>query len=174
VNVTVLFVLFSAMAVTGAGGLLICRRVVHCALSYAFCCAALAGLYLLLNQHFLAAVQLALGVSLSGIVIAIVLPTFSTETQARRSRSRPYALLAALPFLALSGWAIANASIGTPVLNTPPVWAAAGEHVPAFGRELGTQYSVPFALLGLLLLAALVGATYLFRDRHSHGNGRDG
>jgi NADH:ubiquinone oxidoreductase subunit 6 (subunit J) len=65
-------------------------------------------------------------------------------------------------------WGIAKGDIGEPTLNLPPIWASGGKHIAALGAEWNTQYAIPFALLGLLLLVAIAGTSRLLRK---HGEG---
>jgi NADH-quinone oxidoreductase subunit J len=169
--VTAIFGFLALIAVLGAGGVLLYRRPLACGLSFLLCCTALAGLYLLLNTWFLAAVQLVVGVFLTGTVIAICIPVLGIDTRQGRSYVRPHRTLwyvpAGLAFLALAYWGITEGTLGEPVISSPPVWAVRGEHVPALGRELITRYLVPFTLLGLLLFVSIVSVAYLIRqDQH--------
>ncbi len=113
-----------------------------------------AAFYAALGSPLLAAVQVLLytGGVLTLVVYALVVSRGATETGPPR---RPFAAAAtaALVFGAL-------ASFGRSV---PPATPAA----PPDGRELGLllfqRYLVPFELLSLLLLAALVGALMVAR-----------
>lgn len=160
-TVTVLFAVLAILAIAGAGGLLVLRSPEHCLLAFVLCSGALAGLYLLLNLQFLAATQIAVGVGLTGIVFAAILPS---RQEQRGSTQRLWYACAAVGFGAVAGWAIANGVLGEPVLASPPVWAVRGGAIPALGHELVTTYLVPFALLGLLLLVCVVAVTYLHRS----------
>jgi NADH-quinone oxidoreductase subunit J len=168
--VTALFVLLSVCALIGAGGALFCRQALYCGFSFLLCAIALTGLYLLLDTRFLAATQLTVGVCLTGIVTVVSLSNSKTSV---RPRHPPWYALIGLVFAALAYWGIARGRIGVSVISSPPVWAVRGEHTSAFGRELVTQYSVPFALLGLLLLTGIVSTGYLIRqDRRPQAEGR--
>jgi NADH:ubiquinone oxidoreductase subunit 6 (subunit J) len=160
-TVTLLFALLSLLTIAGAGGLLFLRRIEHCLLSFLLCAAALAGLYLLLNLQFLAAIQTTVGVSLMGIAFATVLPRSQEQ---RRGAHRLWYTSAAIAFGAVACWGIVNGAIGEPVLISAPAWAVRGGLVPALGHELVTTYLIPFALLGLLLLVCIVSVTYLYRS----------
>lgn len=114
-----------------------------------------AGFYVGLGSPLLAAVQVLLytGGVLTLVVYALVVSRGTTEVGTAR---RPFAAAAttALVFGAL-------ASFGRSV---PPATAAA---LPGDGRDLGlllfSRYLVPFELLSILLLAALVGALMIAR-----------
>lgn len=160
-TVTVLYTVLAAVAIVGAGGLLFLRRPVHCLLAFLLCATALAGLYLLLNMQFLAAVQITVGVGLVGAVLAANL---SGELSQQRGQYRPWYILATIAFMAVVCWGIVTGAIGESTLTSPPVWAVRGGYIPALGQELTTTHIVPFALLGLLLLVCIVSTTYLLRQ----------
>jgi NADH-quinone oxidoreductase subunit J len=159
--VTILFGLLAAIAILGACGVLLCRRVLHCGLSFLLCSAALSGLFLLLDVHFLAATQFAIGVCLTGMMISII--TSAHNAEAHPGFTLPYAAGGAL-FLALALWAIVKGQMGEPVLSSLPMWATRGDHISALGRELVGRYSLPFVLFGLLLLVSIVSAVHLHRS----------
>lgn len=170
---TALFVGLALIAVTSAGGVLLCRRVLHCGLCTLFCGLALAGLYLLLNMHLLAAVQLAVGVCLTGMVGAICLPLVEDHPKQEAGGARKggpiWMALAGLPLAALTLWGIWGATISKPVLDLPPMWAVRGEHIWVLGRELLTRYLPVYALLGLLLFTAMVSVAHLIRQGRRPG-----
>lgn len=164
--VTVLFVLLSLLAVAGAAGILCCRQVSYCGLSFLLCGTAVAGLHMLLNMQFLAALQLALSVALSSTVIVICQAALVSVNARESSHFRRLLWCAPLGllFAALGLWGIGSASIGPPATSSAPMWAARGEHVPSLGKELMTRYSALFTLLGLLMLVGIVSAGYLIRQ----------
>jgi NADH-quinone oxidoreductase subunit J len=174
--ISVLFVVLAVLAVASAGGLLFFRRVDRCVLSFLLCATALAGLYLLLNLQFMAAIQLTMGVGLLGSLLVTSLPISREQPGSTPQRvvddtpgSGPldrlrWVVVAAVAFAAAVYWGIARGTIGEPVPTSPPVWAVPGEHIPALGKEITTSYLIPFALLGLLLLACVVSAAYQFRQ----------
>jgi NADH:ubiquinone oxidoreductase subunit 6 (subunit J) len=69
--------------------------------------------------------------------------------------------LAGLPLAILVIWALVRSEIGQPVASFPPVWAAAGSHIAALGRELVARYTVLWILLGLFLFTGIVSVAYL-------------
>lgn len=164
--VSVLFALLSLLALTGAAGVLCCRRVSYCGLSFLLSGAAVAGLYLLLRTEFLAALQLAVSVALSTTVIVICQAAVVSVQARESSHFRRLLWCAPLGLLlaALGLWGIGSAELGSATTSSAPVWAARGEHIPSLGKELLTRYSALFTLLGLLMLTGIVTAGYLTRQ----------
>ena len=163
---SVLFVLLSLLAVAGAAGILCCRRVSYCGLSFLLCGTAVAGLHMLLNMRFLAALQLALSVALSSTVIVICQAALVSVSARESSHFRRLLWCAPLGllFAALGVWGIGSAEMGPAATSSAPMWAAPGEHIPSLGKELLTRYSALFTLLGLLMLTGIVAAGYLTRQ----------
>jgi len=159
-TILLLFAFLSTLAVLGAGGVLFLRRTMHCAFSFLLCGVALAGLYLLLSNPFLAAVQL-VGVFLTGAVLVSGVLAFDPDVHGRHAL---WFWPAGAVFVGVTIWGIARGRIGVPILRSVPMWAVQEGHVAAFGRELLTRYLVAFELLGLLLLVSIVGVTYLARQ----------
>ena len=142
---------FSTRIIRGVSGLMIC-------------CMGLAGLYYFLNSPFLALMEILIYVG--AVCITIVFGVMLSEPdepaqQEKRSHAALWgggAILAclivfvALSRLSLAGpWTLANAP------------ADAGS-VRAIGISLLTTYSLPFELISLVLLVAILGALVIARS----------
>jgi NADH:ubiquinone oxidoreductase subunit 6 (subunit J) len=137
------------------------RDLLHGALSFLLCCAALTGLYLLLNLHFVAAIQLTIGTALTALVVLL---GSTMATDGVIPRPRVGYLIGVLPFVVIAFAAIYRGSIGDPVLTLPPTWAARGESIPSLGRMMSDSFTVVFGLVGLMLFTSIVGIAYLFQE----------
>jgi NADH-quinone oxidoreductase subunit J len=164
--VTVTFAALAALALIGAGGLILCRRVAACALSFLLCITSLGGLYLLLDLQFVAAIQLTASVGLTGAVLIIAWPVSQRRALVRRTL---WYAFAAVPLAALACWCIVRGDIRQPILTSPPVWAARDSYLQALGRELIVGYHIPFLLAGVLLLTGIISVTYLLSQRREVG-----
>ena len=169
-TVAVLFVVLAAVALIGAGGVLVCRRATRCPAFFLLCCSALAGLYGLLDIDYIAVIQLVTGICTAGLFLM-----FLTSEQAAHVRM-PDALwcaVIALVFPTLTIYAILHGTLGDPVLGALPIWAVPGEHLYTLGSELVERYTILLALLALLLLAGILAAAYVFRQAsHAGPSGR--
>jgi len=164
--IAVPFVLLSILAVAGGAGVLCCRRLSYCSLSFLVCGAALGGLYALLSLQFLAAIQIAIGVVLPVALIGAceaILPDPSSQ-QKSSHRKHVWSAAAGMLLAALGLWGIRDAAIGQPFTSWAPMWATPGEHVAALGMEWIARYPALFVLLGLLGLVGMASATYLLRQ----------
>src|ERR1700719_2313149 len=87
------FFILAAMAVAGAVSLIVQRHPIHCALSLIVVMVALAGLYLLLEAEFVAAVQIIVyaGAIMVLFVFVIMLLNAGAEERTNFSRMARYA-----------------------------------------------------------------------------------
>jgi NADH:ubiquinone oxidoreductase subunit 6 (subunit J) len=160
------FVLLAALAIAGAGGVLLFREVTRCCVSFLVCCLALAGLYLVLNLRFVAVTQLIANVCLAGLYAWAILPSGKPST--RRDPILVPAMVGGALLLA-AAWAIGHAVLGEPVPGSLPIWATPYTHAVALGKEMIEKYAIPFLLTGLLLLVGIVSVTYSVYEKNQEG-----
>ncbi len=136
------------------------RNLFHSVLYLALSLTATAGLFLALDAEFLAAVQLLLYAG--GVVTIAVFAIVVTErlvgdriTQTSRQIFTGFIIAGALLVALLVIFRRAPLTV-----PRPPV---SGDLTRAIGQSLLTTYMLPFELLGVLFLAALLGALYFAR-----------
>ena len=136
------------------------RNLFHSVLYLALSLTATAGLFLALDAEFLAAVQLLLYAG--GVVTIAVFAIVVTErlvgdriTQTSRQIFTGFIIAGALLVALLVIFRRAPLTV-----PRPPV---SGDLTRAIGQSLLTTYVLPFELLGVLFLAALLGALYFAR-----------
>jgi NADH-quinone oxidoreductase subunit J len=170
------FWIFAAMAVLPAVGILFSRSVVRMAFLLLFSLAGFAGLYLHLEAAFVGFTQVL--VYIGGILVLFLFGVMLTAKSDFPVRGRrPVSLL--LPE-ALAG-ILVSASLLYLAVRGP--WVAAGGNPTAdglaqptsadqLGMKLLSTYVLPFEAVTVLLLAAMVGATYIARGEGTlRGNG---
>jgi NADH-quinone oxidoreductase subunit J len=118
---------------------------------------ALAGLFVLLGAYFLAAIQVVVYAGAVMVLFVFVIMLLDLGQEERR-RIRRFSWLAGL--LAVGG---AGGGVLAAVLSSRVAAAESGLEVHAadVGRRLFTSYLLPFELLSVLLLVAMVGAVLL-------------
>ena len=155
---TVAFYFLAGVTLASAIGVVTRRNLVHSAFLLALTFLGVAGLYLLLEAEFLAAVQALVYSGAVAVLMVIGVMLTHRENMDETNPSNSMILLGATAVPALFGvivWA---------VLATP--WkTGAGAVVPVadLGRRFLTDFAVPFEAVALLLLAALIGAVVLFK-----------
>ena len=158
--ITALFIVLSGIAIIGAVGALLCRRVTNCLYAFLACGGAVGGLLLLLDLQVAAVVQFTLCVLVVGTSLAL-LPPGSRTGDGGPSGERWWPLAAVVAVGVPLMWSVARGSVGEPVLGAPPMWAIHKSHLAALGEEWVGRHTVLLLLLGVLLLVGIVGAARL-------------
>jgi NADH-quinone oxidoreductase subunit J len=161
----VVFYAIAALALVLAAITVAARRMLRAAVALMFVLVLGAGLYVLLDAEFLAGVQVL--VYVGGIVVLIVFVVMLTS-RTDVLEERPPVARRALGALAAIGMFSATAlAILTTRFPAADPGAVPPESAPAIGAALlgsgADGYVVPFEVISLLLLAALVGGIAVAR-----------
>jgi NADH-quinone oxidoreductase subunit J len=150
----------AAVLLASALAVVLTKNLFHSVLYLALSLTATAGIFLVLDAEFLAAVQLLLYAG--GVVTIAVFAIVVTERLVgdRITQTSRYLVSG---FVAAGALFVAVASIigGVPLPPAKP--AMSGDVTRAIGEALLTRFVLPFELLGVLFLAALLGALYFAR-----------
>ena len=157
---TIAFGVFATVIVVSALAVVLSKNLFHAVLWLALALTGTAGIFMLLEAEFLAAVQLLLYAG--GIVTVVVFAIVVTErlvgeriTQTNRRLVGGTIVCAAL--LALLVRAIAREPL---TIARPP---APADLTKLIGEDVLTRFVLPFELLAVLMLTALLGAIYFAR-----------
>ncbi len=168
--VEILFYVFAAMAIGGATGVVLSKSPVGSLLMMVVALGSLAGVFVLWEAHFLAAIQVIVyaGAIMVLFLFVIMLLNLGHDYQ-QDLKGGAFSVLSfavvGVLFGLLSRQLGGDWALGDGVL--PPgaraIDAAQLEHgaVGAIGQSLFTDYVVPFEITGILLLVAIVGALAL-------------
>jgi NADH-quinone oxidoreductase subunit J len=150
----------AAVLVASSLAVVLTRNLFHSVLYLALSLTATAGVFLSLDAEFLAAIQLLLYAG--GVVTIVVFAIVVTErlvgdriTQTSRQILTGLILSAALLVALLVVFRRGPLTVPRPAMS--------GDLTRAIGESLLTSYVLPFELLGVLFLVALVGALYFAR-----------
>lgn len=163
------FLLVGAICLAAAVGVVLSREPVHSALFLLVNFATLAVLYVTLEAQFLAAAQVI--VYAGGIVILILFVIMliggsATDfTASHRMWSRYAGLLLGVILLGGLGYTVLQRVEPVPEAS---IIAMQGGVPLVMGRVLFTEYILPFELVAILLLVALLGALVLGRQFEEH------
>ncbi len=158
---TVGFWLVAAVLLGSSLAVVLTPNLFHAVLYLAAALVATGAVFLLLEQPFLFAVQLLLYAG--GVVTIVVFAIMLTERlvgEQIRQTSRYLingAIVAAAVFVGIVGFLL-QASLATPRPEQ------AGDVIASIGRALVGPFAVTFHLLGVLLVAGLIGALYFARS----------
>ncbi|MGI8960302.1 MAG: NADH-quinone oxidoreductase subunit J family protein [Bryobacteraceae bacterium] len=160
---TVLFIVFAVIAVVCAFNLILQKHPISSALSLIGVMGSLAVLYLLLGAEFIAMAQMIVygGAVMVLFVFVIMLLNAGAEKTSGKSW---FAQIAGLPlllaFVALIGFLIRDV---LPSMGTVKFGSWVGGTAQNVGRMLFTQYLLPFEVISILILIAILGAVVLAR-----------
>ena len=165
----ILFFIFAAVAVGGAVGVVVSRSPVASLLFMVTTLASTAGIFVLLEAHFLAAVQIMVYAGAIMVLFLFVIMLLNLGHEYQRDIRGIVAMIIGFAVTgAIGGLLVRQLGRGTAGLQTnlgpgDAIDAALREHgaVGAIARPLFTEYVVPFELTGILLLVAIVGALVL-------------
>ena len=150
-----LFFYFVALVAVGSGILVVtCRNPVHSALALVNTFFCLATFYVMLEAPFMAAIQIMV---YAGAIMVLNLGTV-TATKVRHSVSGALLLGALMLFQSIY---FLNRSTPTGVEGDAAELVKKVGHTEAIGRELFTNFLLPFEITSILLLVAIVGAVVL-------------
>ena len=166
------FLVIGAVCLAAAFGVVVSRQPVHSALFLLVNFATLAVLYVTLDAQFLAAAQII--VYAGGIVVLIlfVIMLIGGETNDFKAHHRTWSRLVGLGLglILLVGLGYSAVQKLLPLPANPSAVLNGGAP-KTVGLELFTNYILPFELVGILLLVALIGALVLGRQPEGAGEG---
>jgi len=153
------FFALAVLSVVAALVVVFGKNIVHAALALVLTFCSVAGIYVLLDAEFLAAVQILLYVG--GITILILFAIMLTSRIAGGG-VRILNEQVGVSLFVVGGLLLLIVSV---LWNTPFVGSAPPpvQTTPYIGRLLITTYLLPFEVASILLLAALIGALILAR-----------
>lgn len=155
-----LFYLFAFMVVVSGILVVTLRDIFHCALMLVICMFSIAALYVLLGADFIAAVQVLIYVGAVSVLLifAIMLTARVSGVGIKQQNEQvPIALISTLAFMGITLYGLGKTVWN--IKSTP----APDETVMALGKLMMTTYVVPFEVISLVLLAALIGAVVIAR-----------
>ena len=155
---TVIFYLLAALTLVSALLAVTTRMIFRAAIYLLFSLIGVAGIYFWLQYEFIAAVQVV--VYVGGIVVLIIFSIFLTQQAGEElPKQKPgrqlFAALAAFCGLALVMLQLAQHTF-TPTANQPVAPSVANIGNQMLGVD-DNGYALPFEVVSILLLAALIG-----------------
>jgi len=159
----VIFTLIAAGGGLAGIGMVTAKNLVHAALYLATTLASIAGVFLVLHADFVAMVQLLVYVGAIAILIifGLMLTRAPIGREALDSQQRGLGAAIALSMFGVLAALIWQAYDET--FRTAQAAEAVGPDSAALGHSIFSSWVLPFEVLSLLLLAALIGAIVLAR-----------
>ena len=156
------FFVLSSLSIAAALGLVLMRNVVYGALCLGFCLTMVAGLYALLGADFVFAAQILIYVTAIAVIFlfAVLLAGRRVELTAKPfNATAPAAALVSLAVFVMLGSILWSAKSAWGFLTASP--SATTAEISAL---LMGPYALGVEILGVMLLASLVGAVIFARS----------
>jgi NADH-quinone oxidoreductase subunit J len=163
----ILFILFAFVAAVSAVIMITRSNPIISALFLVLNFASLAGLYLILNAQFIAVVQVIVYAGAIMVLFLFVIMLLKPEKEKFFS-SHPQVKILAIVIAALVFFQLVYMIfLSKPSTSLNPTVAASVKAgtIEQIGRELYTNYILPFEAAGYLLLAATIGALVLAKKK---------
>ena len=175
----ILFIVMSIVVLGGALMVVTVRNLFHAALFLILSFFGVVGLYLLLDAGFFAAAQFLVYIGAISILVifAVMLTRGAVAAQPANSQWQAALIISVIVFVILAALAgpiaftIGQRQYGgmqwPNVTEGQPVAAVPDDILVRLGRSFVdfNQYAVPFLLMAVLILLAMVGAIWVARDR---------
>lgn len=159
-----LFMTFAAIMVGSALLVVLMKDIIRCGLALIICFAALAGLYVFAGATVVAAAQVL--VYIGAISVLVLFAIMLTQTKAGpaslvfQTQAFPAAIAAAVLALLMA------------VVVASTDWGETGRRIATNANDLAqtlfTDYTLPFEIVSVLLLAAVIGGVFL--AKHETGS----
>ena len=151
-----IFLVFAALALLSAVGILLTKNVIHAAFLLVLCLLSFAALYVLYDATFLAVVQLL--VYAGGVVVLLSFGTMLTSRAEGKLISGNHLLFPGVLLALFLGLMVALfARTALPIEEA----ARPTEQVEWIGMQFMTTHVLAFELIAFLLLLVLVGSAYI-------------
>ncbi|HEY3364390.1 MAG TPA: NADH-quinone oxidoreductase subunit J [Symbiobacteriaceae bacterium] len=158
-----MFTILSIVTLVSAYQMVRVRLITHAALFMALAFTAVAGIFLMMQAEFVAAIQILVyaGAITTMVIFAIMLSGLADIKSERAkkgglwTKSDPFVLVVGAVFAAFMSYLYVAAKL--PQAKSDKAMAS----VEAIGRSLFTTYMIPFEIASILLLIAMVGAIIL-------------
>ncbi len=160
------FGVLSILAIASAIVTIISRNPVRSAFALIFNFFMLAGLYITLNAQFVAIIQILVYAGAIMVLVVFVIMLLNLSNEERLSEKFNFRKVVAV-FLGLAFIIQIMSAIfipGTLKTNLHPNSASIGT-AQCIGKSLFSDYLVPFEIVGILLISAIIGAIVLAKRK---------
>ncbi len=164
-QVSIVFWILSFVLLVSAFMVVSLRNIFHCALFLILCLFSVAGIFILLGAEFLAAAQVLIYIGAVAVLMIFAIMLTSNLASKKITQTNENAVVSF--FICLIFTLTSLLLIG----NTH-VWRHSAEgpgpnNTLNLGRFLMTEFMLPFEVVSVLLLAAMIGAIVLARKERS-------
>ena len=157
-----LFFIFATMAIVSAVIVIVNRNPIYSAVSLVITLFSLAGIFLLLEAYFLAAVQIIVYAGAIMVLFLFVIMLLNPEREAKfLSLAHPRTMIVTLLSITFIGMIFSLVTGSVRYIGEAASSVGDLGTTRNIGLTLFTKYLLPFEIASLLLLVALVGAVLM-------------
>jgi NADH-quinone oxidoreductase subunit J len=161
-GLVIAFWLLAIIAVVAALNVVLLKNAFRAAFSLILCFLAIAGIFVTLSADFLAAVQILIYVgAIAVLIILAIMMTRDVQHGSPSNKLRVPAFLAAVVFLGVVTFAVITTK--WPISSVAPEFPTTASLASRIFVEGG--YILPLEIAPVLLLAAILGAIVLVREK---------
>ncbi len=161
-GLVIAFWILAVVAIAAALSVVLLRNVFRAALSLILCFLAVAGIFVTLSADFLAAVQVLIYVgAIAVLIILAIMLTRDVQRGSPSNKLRIPAFIVAILFSGAASFAMLNTQ--WPVVGIPPQEPTTAALAGKLFSEGG--FILPLEIAAVLLLAAILGAIVLVREK---------
>jgi len=158
------FAVLTIITLGGAIGVVTSRNLFHSALFLVLSLTGVVGYYILLDAGFLAVVQLMVYIgAISILIIFAIMLSRGMMASKQRQRNDQWWMAGLIGFLLFVVPVVVVWQVAWPIADTQAL-ASPNVAISQLGEALVGPYVIPFEVVSVLLLAALLGAIILARD----------
>jgi NADH-quinone oxidoreductase subunit J len=162
--VIAIFALVVGLTIAGALIAALSTRIIRGVSGLMVCCLGLAGLYYFLNSPFLALMEILIYVGAVCVTIIFGVMLSETDEPPQQEKRLPRLLWGGGALLVGATLFLGLAHLGVSGPWPEPAARVTDGSVRAIGLSLLTTYSLPFELISLVLLVAILGALVIARS----------
>jgi NADH-quinone oxidoreductase subunit J len=155
----ILFYIFAALALVCGILVVTNRNPINSAMFLVLAIASMAGLFVLLNAFFLAAVQVLVYAGAVIVLFLFVIMLLDLKDEQRR-KIKAFGMVTGVVSVAAIGFVFWQAVAHSEIHPVAKEAMAVGDTI-SLGKLLFTDYALPFEILSVLLLVAMVGVILL-------------
>jgi NADH-quinone oxidoreductase subunit J len=164
---TLFFLIVSLVAVVSGVLVVTCKNPINSALALIMTFFCLATYYVMMDAPFLAAVQVMVYAGAIMVLIVFTIMLLNIRVNASKKQSHKLVLGSVIGFFTLlnTAYLIYKSQAAQPTgPYTPDIIRIVG-HTQLIGREMFTNFLLPFEITSILLLVAIVGAVILAKKK---------
>lgn len=166
------FYIFATVAVVSALGVLLCRNPIYSAMSLVVTFFSLGGIYILMNAEFVAVIQILVYAGAILVLFLFVIMLLNVRPQDKGEKLTPQKIITGLVGGAVTigllaqiiGLFQSDLQYGPKDVYTVEAVTAEGS-IGVIGRLLYGEYVLPFEVISILLLVAVIGAVLIAKRR---------